>query len=508
MYGGNFLKVQKRLLILAGALLFCFSLTACSFRFDSAPGQNAGNEDGISRDEEDMETLQKDMEGFMGEDAYEQSFAKPQVDNHIYIDSLGYDTQESKQAYFVGEELAGEFSVYQKESGRMVYSGRLVETDGDPLCRQSVYRGDFSEVTEPGTYYVQTAVIGRSYDFVIEENHYDRLRKALRQSLLEVQPEAFFDGGASEGMEDGLYGFLQMCISWQLSREQFDQEMQQWLCDYASWLVAWKEEADRQKETLSAQQCYMLSTCFAQFASVIGQTDAQISQQCLQMSRRTYQQAAGLADAKEADETAQYMAAAALYKASGNAAYHTVIKNAYRSIREQASGAAGGSVSENDTPAAGTPAQDSAENMRRETERQYQQFLAAFFYLTTERSVDTGICEQMMSDFMAECAQYLDDASGAAFGLTTGSTFAQAVAGQESAKAQREDWERLRQRIILQHAIRLAVADYTIVGQEYRNVCRQQLHYLLGESAITDMQAESRSAVWLILNIITGSEEA
>ena len=508
MYGGNFLKVQKKLLTLVSALLFCFSLTACNFPGEAFREESAGDEDGILQDEEDMETLQEELEGFMGEDAYKQSFVKPQVDNHIYIDSQGYDTQENKQAYFVGEELAGEFSVYKKDDGSLGYTGRLTETDADPLQDLSVYRGDFSEVTEPGTYYVQMAVIGRSYDFVIEENHYDRLRGELLQSFLETQPETYFDNGDSEGMEDGLYAFLQMCISCQLSEVPPDREMSQKLCDNAAWLITWKEETDRQKEVLFSQEYYLISTCLSQFACVIQQTDAQLSQQCLQASRRAYQQAAGLTGTQGDDETSQYMAAASLYKASGNAAYHNIVKTGYQNLRKQTLAADDNSISANDVPAAETASVNTPESMREEIEQEYRQFLAAFFYLTTERTVDALVCEQMMSDFMAECAQYLNDASGAAFGLTTGSRWLQSAAEPEQMDAQREEWEQLRQRIILRHGIRLAIADYTIVGQEYRNVCRQQLHYLLHDAAITDMQMESQSAAWLILNIITGSEEA
>lgn len=448
--------------------------------------------------EEDMETLQSGLESFVGEIEYEQNFVKPHVYNNIYIDTQGYDTQDVKQAYFVGNDLSQDFFVYRSDNGKLVFAGKMVQTENDALSDKSVYKGDFSELTQPGTYYVQTAVIGRSYDFVIEDDHYNILLAQLRQSFLDVEPEEYYDMKQTEQMDDCLYGFLQMCISYQLSPDYFDEAMQKRLCEHAQWLLTWKEEADRRKEQYPVEEYYLLSACFSQFAAAIQKQDAQLYNTCLRMSQKTYNQVTQAMLAQGDYETAQYMAAASLYKAGGNAVFHNAVKKIYNNKREKA-----GTVSANDTEQA---QEDFLQRERRLAYTDYQEFVAVYSYMTTERTVDLKICEQMMTDFINDCAQFLSHASGSAYGLTTGRRWTGGIQGADNLQ-QGSDWHMLRGKVILLQAVQLAVADYTIVGREYRNVCQQQIHYVLHDTDLAGLGEDSRSAVWLILCIIMESEE-
>ena len=56
---------------------------------------------------------------------------------------------------------------------------------------------------------------------------------------------------------------------------------------------------------------------------------------------------------------------------------------------------------------------------------------------------------------------------------------------------------------ILYDATQLAVADYIVVSREYRNVCRQQMHYLLHDRGIEELDAGKLAALWLIMSIIS-----
>lgn len=487
------MKAQKRLLPLLAILLVSFFVTGCSFFPGNGQRQTLREEESAGQGEEDLEMIRQNMEGFVGEEAYKKNFVKPQMDSHIYIDVQGYGSQDGKQAFFCGENLQGEFSVYERDSGKLVFAGRIMQTEDDPLLAHSVYRGDFSSVTEPGTYYIQMPVIGRSYDFEITEDYDERVIGQLRQLFLEKEPAVYFENAGKEPTEDSLYGFLQMSIAYQLVPDAFDEKLLQRLCEDASYLAVWKDEADKRKDSLSAAENYLISTCLAYFASVIQEKDAALGRQCLQTSRKAYQQAAPAAQ-DIGDESYSYMAAASLYRATGNATYHNQVKKVYRDIPQTTDQEKKSDIAAVDTFAA-------------EADLSYRLFLASFFYLTTERTVDYAICEEIMTDFVAECAGYLDEASVGAYGLATGSAWTQAVTGKELTDAQKEEWERMRRQMIRQHAIRLAIADYTVVGQEYVTVCRQQMHYLMHDTYLTEMQEEGRSAMWLILNIITGSEE-
>lgn len=494
------MKAQKRLLTLFINLFVIFCVTGCTMDFGSRP-ETAGETKAEQLDiEEDMETLQSGLESFVGEIEYEQNFVKPHVYNNIYIDTQGYDTQDVKQAYFVGNDLSQDFFVYRSDNGKLVFTGKMVQTENDALGDKSVYKGDFSELTQPGTYYVQTAVIGRSYDFVIEDNHYNNLLGQLRQSFLDVEPEEYYDMEQTERMDACLYGFLQMCISYQLSPDYFDEAMQKRLCEHAQWLLTWKEEADRRKDQYPVEEYYLLSACFSQFAAAIQKQDAQLYNTCLRMSQKTYNQVTQVMLAQGDYETAQYMAAASLYKAGGNAVFHNTLKKIYNNKREKA-----GTVSANDADTEQTQ-EDSLQRERRLAYMDYQEFVAVYSYMTTERTVDLKICEQMMSDFINDCAQLLSRASGSAYGLTTGKRWAAGIQGADNLQPE-SDWHLLREKVILLQAVQLAVADYTIVGREYRNVCRQQIHYVLHDTDPAGLGEDSRSAVWLILCIIMESEE-
>lgn len=179
------MKAQKRLLPLVAILLVSLFATGCSFFSGNDQGQTLREEESTEQGEEDLEMIRQNMEGFVGEEAYKKNFVKPQMDSHIYIDVQGYGSQDGKQAFFMGENLQGEFSVYESDSGKLVFTGRIMQTEDDPLLAHSVYRGDFSAVTEPGTYYIQMPVIGRSYDFEVTEDYDERVIGQLRQLFWE-----------------------------------------------------------------------------------------------------------------------------------------------------------------------------------------------------------------------------------------------------------------------------------------------------------------------------------
>jgi len=110
-------------------------------------------------------------------------YDKPSIDAHIEIDQMGYRPEGKKLAVFRGEELSDKFNVLN-EDGDIVFTGEIKEkrVSGSNV---GFYYGDFTELTNPGTYYIQTDVIGYSYPFKIEEGMVRTLqRDALKQFYL------------------------------------------------------------------------------------------------------------------------------------------------------------------------------------------------------------------------------------------------------------------------------------------------------------------------------------
>lgn len=457
------MKAQKKALAILTLLTLVLPFTGCSGK--SMTAKQTGN---LSQPQEETEAIQKNLDGFEGEEAYESRFDKPHVKPNIYIDKNGYDIFDTKAAYFVGEELDSSFSIYDGENGSVVYTGKMIPVDKDPITNKSVYKGDFSEVKTPGTFYVQTSVIGRSYCFVIEKDHDKALLKEISERLLKDKSEDFFAKGEEAKMRESLYGMLQLCMASELGETIYDEKMVKKLSAHAQWLLKWKEEAEK-KQTFSSEEQFLLSTVFSQTADVILETDQANASACKKQAQLCYEMANQLSDISDHSRAARQLAAASLYKTTGNAGYHQMVKEIEKERQKERV-----QVSENTVQAEFT-----------DREAMYQEFLASYYYMTTEYSVDVSMCEDMMSRFMRQCTRYLDYSASAAFGLT------EAVTDETKVEDQ-----------ILLDATQLAVADYTIVSREYRNVCRQQMHFLLYDKELDELDEPKLTALWLIMSII------
>lgn len=475
------MKAQKKQLTIISFLLLVLCLTGC--RATYVPLEQATAE---LQNEEDMETIQKQLDRFEGEEAYELEFEKPHVEPKIYIDKNGYDIFDTKSAYFVGEELESEFSIYNEEDDSIVYTGKMIRVAKDPITKKSVYKGDFSEVKTPGVFYVQTAIIGRSYSFSIEREHDKAILKIISDQYLGQKPDEYFAKGNRNEIQESLYGMLQICIAKQLCETSYDEKMTEKLSEYAKWLLEWLKEAEKESRHFSAEENFLLSTVFSQTAEALSESNNQLSDSCQVQAKICYDQAKLLSDTSDLYHTAEGMAAASLYKTTGNAGYHNVIKAIHKERRQK-------TRQESDEPNTGDDDFDKKQLSENTVQTDvmcmedvYQNFLAAYYYMTTEKSVDITICEEMMSEFMNDCTGYLDHSASAAFGLT------REITEEETIETQ-----------ILYDATQLAVADYIVVSREYRNVCRQQMHYLLHNRGIEELDAGKLAALWLIMSIIS-----
>jgi hypothetical protein len=104
-------------------------------------------------------------------------------------------------------------------------------------------------------------------------------------------------------------------------------------------------------------------------------------------------------------------------------------------------------------------------------------------YLTTVRSVDTSLCEQKMSAFLSMCGEYADNSALSPFGMACGEAD------------------------ILRAAVELTIADYIIVSQEYRNVCKEQIHYIMRNGQTEELTHSQKSALLLVMSNLAESEE-
>lgn len=116
------------------------------------------------------------MDNFISmENEPDLSYEVPVNTPGILINQLGYMTESSKIAVFKGKEIPDEFHVVDVESGKTVYTGAVEEGGYNSRLNEYNSYGDFTDLTAPGTYYIEAPILGRSYSFMIADNVYDQI---------------------------------------------------------------------------------------------------------------------------------------------------------------------------------------------------------------------------------------------------------------------------------------------------------------------------------------------
>jgi len=98
-------------------------------------------------------------------------FEAEDVTKDININQLGYTTDSTKIAVFRGDAVIDKFDVVD-EDGNVVYTGEITGPTNNYNAFEYNWYGDFSEVTEPGTYKIVAQEFGDSYTFEIGDDIY------------------------------------------------------------------------------------------------------------------------------------------------------------------------------------------------------------------------------------------------------------------------------------------------------------------------------------------------
>lgn len=429
----------------------------------------------------DYEVEMEHREGFVGEEEYEQSFTRPQVHSNIFVDLMGYAPEDKKYAYFVGDDLSETFYVMESATDQRVFEGTLIKMRNKKSEGKSVYKGDFSQITEPGVYYIQTAIIGQSYTFRIDESRYDVQYDELKTEFLDETPEKYYGEMKDDGERMQVYySFQKLATAYQFYPKSCGEDFEKKIEEHAQWLLTVREQvlSDREeelresgerlnyaepgkKEQQIAKEDYMFASAMAAGYTVILQTNPSLAGQMISQAQKAYQNATRF----KLTGDLQYMAAASLFRALGNYTYHAVIKEAYKQDATVAK--------------EGYLLLTKEEGLLCDGKK-----WGNLFYMTSVKGADMTICDKQMSELMDLCGAYLSDSPQNAFGR---------IAGKEDS---------------LEQAIWLIMADYVIVSREYRNVCKEQIHSLLYEMEEIDFSHDRKSTLLLIFgNLAAESEE-
>lgn len=393
----------------------------------------------------------------------------------IIVSLSGYETGHDKVAILESKRFPATFQVIDSQSGKVVYIGNVEarECSEDDILNSAV--ADFSDLDEPGRYYISTEMLGRSKDFFISDTdrknrvinvfksiHSSREAKSMGQLLVDSTSNVYVntEGGwitDKSGGKDVLIAcntVMDMLLAYELHPKVFTDdfgtnESGNLIPDFwdeliyeAKWLIKMQNpdtggvysgvyipegksmfyvggEATR-------TTAYFCAT-MARLSSDMARIDAQLSRDCLQAATRAFDCLSSNKEIVTAEQ--MFMAAVEMYKITGQATYLSVINDFLSTAKE----------------------------MDYENRAMLD---AAMTYMNTSRLVNVDFCTRLMQQFMARTEEKSNAALSSRFYVEPEKSLPQ----------------------LLRNATELIVADNIISNQEYENIETNYLYYLSGRN--------------------------
>lgn len=284
----------------------------------------------------------------------DNTYSMPSSYVHVLTDRQGYQTEREKLVYFLGDELADEFYLIDRDKEEIVYTGKI-EKSVSPAF------GDFSEFQRNGTYYIETEIVGRSYSFSISDDVFtDLLAETLQlDGIVSLEQNAENICQVSLGLHILLLG-----LENRGNVIDKDSELVGWIMKVTNWLMTCQQENGSIMEDYEATAAYcgMLTMC----SDFFGKYDASMNREydkAIQSAKKWMEQS------EETAEDALFYATAADFHAN-----HTPKSNDYVTgylLRHK------GTLSEN-----------------------FYRFLGAVMYLSAEKGTDRDVCNQIMQELV------------------------------------------------------------------------------------------------------------
>lgn len=438
----------------------------------------------------------------------------------INLNQIGYKPEDSKVATLRGDKPDSEFKVINVDTNEEVFTGKVSEAMENETAGETNAFADFSEVKEPGTYKLVGDACGESYEFMIADDVYhDVFDDVVRMLYLQrcgtelnaacagdfAHPECHtgeaviygtdtkkdVSGGWHDAGDYGRYvvsgakAVMDLLLAYEEYPDQFTDDMGipesgNGIPDVIDevryeldWMLKMQDEATGgvyhkvtcanfpetvmpQDETDQLILCPISTTATGDFAAVMARasrifadTNPDYAKTCLDAAKKawTYLETANSAsfknpddivtgeypDGRDADE--KWWAAAELYKTTEEESYHEYMKAQDLKIMNRGLGWAG----------VGT--------------------YAFYTYLTTE-SKDMDTYEVVKSIFDEQVAKIVDNAKADGYKCSLGEGY---VWGSNM--------------VVADNAMLLFMANYLDQNEEYVQIAKAQVNYLLGTNA-------------------------
>lgn len=255
----------------------------------------------------------------------ELSYELPVLMPGLCVPADGYDVAGDKRAYAYGTLLPGEFTLVEKESGEVVYTGAFSELKYHKDTESYSAVADFTEFSKTGEYVLKCELLGYSYPFRITED----LQEKQLQEMVEGFEELLTAEGDERSKADGV---LTLLLSYELYGDAHETEagvvpeVLKVVQNYVDTLEKALEEEKKQPEDL-----YMQAALFAKFGNSYISYDWNAGNDAIKQAKNLWK------SAEKEEKTSDYrlLAAAELYRATGTYSYRNVVQEYFEAQLEE-----------------------------------------------------------------------------------------------------------------------------------------------------------------------------
>lgn len=250
----------------------------------------------------------------------------------IFINQAGYIAERDKTVMFLGEQLGNQFRVIRKSDKEVVYIGQIENGKVDPMSGVYLSVGDFSEIRESGTYYIETDIVGQSYPFRITQDGYENMFVGMLKNVGDVTLTEDVQGicETSFGMHIIMYamqcnGSLFEEAYRYFDEEERDKQLVTQLLYFARWMIE-QQSADG---SLYGDYEATAAFCGAMVMSrdVFGKYEASVAKE----HKAAYDKAWKWLEAQECDtdvrKSARFYAVSQLFKAEYREEYKKIVED-------------------------------------------------------------------------------------------------------------------------------------------------------------------------------------
>lgn len=360
------------------------------------------------------------------ETAPELSYQVPQVLPGVLVPQYGYRKDGEKTVIFRGSRLPEAFSVIDTKTKEAVYIGKLEPPVYNTELSEYISYGEFTAFEEEGEYYIQCELIGRSYEFEIREGIYGDIMEASLKKLKE---------GAETGTQENCRVAAALLLAWELFPDVHKDGVaytENGIPDILEEAAARMEElAKLQDEETGGlgEKTAWYAAVMAKFSYSYQEFDNVLATRYIQLADKAWKY---MEKHKESTDTEErFMAAAELYRATGQYKYHSVVKELGRELEPDM---------ENEALLYGS-----------------------ITYAATKSKVDVELCSKYLLYLMEQAEQISADSKEAHYLVET-------------------QIEQSGIHSFFEHMTVMSVVDYVITNHEYATVIENHQHYLLGRN--------------------------